>query len=531
MAAVLTVSVYRTAYVKQQAFKSLVNKSFKNVETEFRKFFEPIISNLRVTQRWGVSGALQIEDTKALNMRFIPILEEIPHVSGLAIANAQGQEYFLMRKDNDWQSRIIINNSREAGATVQARWQQWKSPDVLLRKWREEIAYDPRQRPWYEGAVRNYSTDMPNWSEPYLFFTSQKPGITVSLRWETSTGSYVVALDVLLIDLSTFTMALKPGGHGLVTVLSDAGIVIGLPNDDQFKDLNLAEAALLTPAAEIQVPVLATAVQAWGKQGVELEEPFSFTHNGRIWWAGFRPFSIDNLQIWTGIMLPEFAFSDTLEANRNLVLLVIVGIALVAILVAIALSYWHKHAMRQLFTNKIATLHGIGDSNTDDDKESAVLSLIQQGEGSNLEFKSTLRWNINKNRAGKEVEISWLKTVVAFLNSEGGILLIGVDDQGQILGIEADQFPSEDKYLLHVNNLINQHIGAEYSQFIGFRLLPVSGKQVLLIECEHCNKPAFLTVGKEEEFYIRAGPGTRKLSPSKTLTYLETRKQQASTNT
>lgn len=525
----LTVSVYRTAYVKQQAFKSLVNKSFKNVEIEFRKFFEPIISNLRIAQRWGLSGALKIEDTQALNMRFIPILEELPYVSGLAIANAQGQEYFLMRKDNAWQSRTISNRSRVAGALVQARWQDWKSADVLLREWQDEFTYDPRQRPWYEGAVANNDIGMPNWSEPYLFFTSRKPGITVSLRWEGSSGSYVVALDVLLIDLSTFTMALKPGGHGLVTVLSDAGVVIGLPNDERFQEQNLAEAALLAPAAKFQVPVLAAAVQAWQKQGIELEEPFSFSHNGRIWWVGFQPFSIDNLQVWTGIMLPEYAFSATLEADRNIILLFIFGIALVAILIAVALSRWHKHTMRQLVKHNIAILTVVGDS--DADQESAVLSLVQQGEGPNLEFKSTLRWNINKKRAGKEVEVSWLKTVVAFLNTEGGILLIGVDDQGQILGIAADQFPNEDKYLLHVNNLINQHIGAEYSQFIRFRLLPVRGKQVLLIECEHCTKPAFLIVGKEEEFYIRAGPGTRKLSPSKTLVYLDSRKRQTAINT
>ena len=530
MGAVLTVSVYRTAYIKQQAFKSLVNKSFKHAEIEFRKFFELIISNLRVAQRWGASGVLQIENTQALNVHFIPILEELPYVSGLVIANTQGQEYLLLRKDNNWQSRTISEAGREAGVKVQAHWQLWQAPDVLLREWQEEFAYDPRQRPWFEGAVAAQDSATPFWSEPYLFFDSQKPGITVSLRWESVSDSYVVALDVLLIDLSSFTMTLKPGEYGLVTLLSDAGGVIGLPNDERFQDRAIAEAALLTPAAEFQVTVLAAAVQAWEKQGVELNEPFSFTEKGKIWWAGFRPVSVGNLNVWTGIMLPEHAFSAALEANRNIVLLTIAGIALVAILVTVALSRWHHHAMRQLVTNNVASIQVVGDSDGDDKDESTVLSLVQQGEGPNLEFKSTLRWNLNKNRAGKEVEIAWLKTVVAFLNTEGGMLLVGVDDQGQILGIDADQFPSEDKYLLHVNNLVNQHIGAEYSQFIKFRLLPVSGQQVLLIECERCDTPAFLIVGKQEEFYIRSGPGSRKLLPSKTLRYLESRKQQIGTN-
>ena len=95
-----------------------------------------------------------------------------------------------------------------------------------------------------------------------------------------------------------------------------------------------------------------------------------------------------------------------------------------------------------------------------------IKSLINKGESDRVEFKSTLRWNLKKERSEKGIEKAWLKSLVAFLNTDGGVLLVGVGDDGDILGTAADQFDNDDKYLLHVNNCIQQHIGLECNSFI-----------------------------------------------------------------
>jgi CheY-like chemotaxis protein len=155
-----------------------------------------------------------------------------------------------------------------------------------------------------------------------------------------------------------------------------------------------------------------------------------------------------------------------------------------------------------------------------------IKSLINSGENDRVEFKSTLRWNLKTGRNEKVIEKSWLRTVVAFLNADGGVLLIGVEDQGEIFGTCADQFENDDKYLLHVNNLIREHIGLEYAGFIRFQLVPVDSKKVLLIECRPSPSPVFLKIGKNEDFYVRVGPGNRKLSTSEVLAYVTSRKTQ-----
>ena len=157
-----------------------------------------------------------------------------------------------------------------------------------------------------------------------------------------------------------------------------------------------------------------------------------------------------------------------------------------------------------------------------------IQSLISRGESERLEFKSTLRWNLKTGRADKGIEKAWLKSVVAFLNTDGGILLIGVADDGEILGTDADQFESDDRYLLHLNNLIQQHIGLECTGFIRFQLVPVEDKKVLLIECQPYPSAAFLKIGKNEDFYVRIGPGSRRLSTSEVLAYMKNRKLEPS---
>ncbi len=154
-----------------------------------------------------------------------------------------------------------------------------------------------------------------------------------------------------------------------------------------------------------------------------------------------------------------------------------------------------------------------------------LMQLIQKGEGELVEFKSTLRWNLNQDKKDFGIEMVWLKTIVAFLNSNGGTLIVGVDDGGKVVGCEKDQFENEDKYLLHVNNRIQQNIGLEYASCIRYALEPIEQEKVLVVECIPSEEPAFLINGNNESFFIRIGPGSRKLSPRQTLAYLSKRNQ------
>jgi len=179
----------------------------------------------------------------------------------------------------------------------------------------------------------------------------------------------------------------------------------------------------------------------------------------------------------------------------------------------------HNQQLTEKLATSLESNFGGQDAHAD-----RVKSLIKLGESNRVEFKSTLRWNLKTDRAEKVIDKAWLKSVAGLLNSDGGVLLVGVADNGDIMGIEADNFDNEDKYLLHVNNRIHQHIGLEHAGFIGYQLVPVDNKKVLLVECQPSPSPVFLKISKEEEFYIRVGPGSRRLSTSEVVAYVTNRR-------
>src|SRR3990167_3633054 len=99
-------------------------------------------------------------------------------------------------------------------------------------------------------------------------------------------------------------------------------------------------------------------------------------------------------------------------------------------------------------------------------EEKNIEEIIKSGEHERLEFKTSLRWDSKRDMVNKELEKAVMKTVAAFLNSDGGHLLIGVGDKGQPTGLEKDfaslPKPDSDGFENHFNNLFNQMIGPKF---------------------------------------------------------------------
>jgi predicted HTH transcriptional regulator len=155
---------------------------------------------------------------------------------------------------------------------------------------------------------------------------------------------------------------------------------------------------------------------------------------------------------------------------------------------------------------------------TDADK---VSGIVREGETKYVEFKETLSLCIRTQTKNKELEHSALKNVVAFLNTDGGKLLIGVSDDGQILGLDTEigKFHKNlDKFLLYWNELLKVRIGGQYNPFIEYRAIKIDGKHVLFVECKPSQSPCHLD-GKD--FYMRTNPATEKLEGPKLLEYVK----------
>ena len=152
--------------------------------------------------------------------------------------------------------------------------------------------------------------------------------------------------------------------------------------------------------------------------------------------------------------------------------------------------------------------------------DAGTAALAAAGESDRVEFKSSLRRALDPNVPDAVIEHAALKTVAAFLNTDGGTLLVGVADDGQPLGLAHDAFPSEDRLLLHLRNLVANRLSLAAFRHVAFRVVALGGRRVLRVDVRPSDAPAFLKQGKDERFYVRTGPSTTPLSMSETVEYV-----------
>jgi len=151
-----------------------------------------------------------------------------------------------------------------------------------------------------------------------------------------------------------------------------------------------------------------------------------------------------------------------------------------------------------------------------------VLSLIKAGESDTLEFKETFGLDVKKQTKEKYIELMTLKTIAGFLNSKGGVLLIGVSDNGSYAGIMSEleklHKKSKDKFLLHFKNIIKTSIGEEFYPYIDYQLVDVGGSVILYVNCKQSLTACFLN---GEDFYVRTNPATDKLEGPTMVKYIQ----------
>ena len=162
-----------------------------------------------------------------------------------------------------------------------------------------------------------------------------------------------------------------------------------------------------------------------------------------------------------------------------------------------------------------------------------VRSLIDRREGHNLEFKSSLLWDIQRNEENRNLHHPVLKTIAGFLNADGGTLVVGVMDDGQVWGLKRDvecllsgrpeREEGVDIFERHLRGLIEKQIGKPFSSYIGIRFEEVGENLICAVDVSKAAEPAFC--GKESKYFIRSGNKTEEYSAKDMLTHLRLTRQ------
>jgi hypothetical protein len=158
---------------------------------------------------------------------------------------------------------------------------------------------------------------------------------------------------------------------------------------------------------------------------------------------------------------------------------------------------------------------------------------VADGESDEFEFKASLRWDLNEQVLNKKLEEVVCKTVAAFANSQGGTLLIGVMDDGEVVGLGHDYASlggaDRDKYELHLSNLLTQQFGGAFvASNVEIRFPELAGEEICQVDVSLATEPMILTVKDKngvaaEKFYVRSGNSSPELPLSELKSYWGTR--------
>jgi hypothetical protein len=157
-----------------------------------------------------------------------------------------------------------------------------------------------------------------------------------------------------------------------------------------------------------------------------------------------------------------------------------------------------------------------------------VSDLMALGESQTVEFKQTARWNVHVGRADKKMEHVIAKTVCGFLNAEGGTLLIGVDDEGQPVGIDLDlstlgSKANADGYELFLRQLLDTTLSITTAGIVRLRFERVGDKDVCVVAVAASGKPVFAKPDEGSkgytEFWVRIGNATKQLHGDDMIQY------------
>ena len=155
-----------------------------------------------------------------------------------------------------------------------------------------------------------------------------------------------------------------------------------------------------------------------------------------------------------------------------------------------------------------------------------IAALIAAGESATVEFKSSVRWDMRGNCVNEPLKFSVIKTVAAFLNSSGGTLLIGVDDERKVVGLKGDYslFKKSDSRGAFENWLTTQFVdqfGKPASRLYSVTFHVVAGEDICRIEVQPSPSPVYVDEkgGKPAQLYIRTGNASRALDTQEIIEY------------
>lgn len=349
---VAVLAVVFTSYItSEQAMLEHARKILDDVgtnATEHSKgFLGPARGAAELAASLSENQILASDDPKSLERFLFQQLKVAPQFSALYFGLEDGSFIFVLRTHEEipYRSKII---TIEDGQRRSEHF--WRKEDFSLVRHEVDLTdpFDPRTRPWYERAKRSRDTI---WTDPYIFFTSQQPGITLAapVRHGENGLRGVVGVDIEISSISDFLGNLNIGDTGKALIINRNGDVIAHPNRAFLRTRNPDGTIGFPNIREFEDEVAREAF-SWLGDGLSptvWRERFSkFEHEGETYISTYTPIINEALPWTVAVYAPELDFIGGLKDNRAISIWIAVLVAILTGIAGLALANFIHRPVR-----------------------------------------------------------------------------------------------------------------------------------------------------------------------------------------
>lgn len=503
---IVFIFLFKTVFVKDRLFASETAALQLDDTMQHTKLgLKPITDSLIIVKSWAFSGVFAPDNEEEFFKMLIPLLERNNQITGFSFSDSNGRLLELTRREEYWESLRFeydkVRNEKihfwtrfDSTGNVVDRWQGMLPelfiedlllPDTELSELEQGIYWEtPRRATEFNGDITSCAT-----------------------QWMLGGIVYKVSVEFLFEELSGRFINMYHSSHMRVFMLRSDGNIVNL-----FKGFNVSN-----DDYNIEKNVVADwKTRNYGRKPMA---SFSRIDNDGIMYF-MRSFSfyegmgdeIARNESYLGVIFFEDELLKEAKYQDRMFFIIPMSVVVFGVLMIIAVLYFARHDRR--LGEHMYELPSC---------EQDWKTFIAKGEGAFLEFKSALRWNLLKECKDLRIEEAIMKAVSAFGNSEGGILLIGINDEGQIVGLENDyttlKTPDKDSFELHMRNLLNSEYGIEFTaKNIHIEFPVLEGKEFCAVAVSKSDKPLYVKMtdsksgAKFEKFYVRSGNSSREIA-------------------
>ena len=510
--------VFFVKYNEGQFFtEGMITHVSKDLSEAFGKFFIPITEDINEGLGLISTGRFIYDRTKELHYRkgFSEFLNQHEVFSSIIYKGAYGDEFIIYK---DRASYISSYRSSDTKGDSIFSWMRFIQADKILSQWNEVLSFNPKNEDWYEGSRENIQHNRIYWEGQYNSIFVNEPVFAGAIGWfsENDSKHNALAFEIPIRHLVSSLRVFNIYKHRRIFIISDDGEFIHIPTNmlDSLVIYDESNSHLLEDN-DLLLNTIRENINLFDSKD---ENAIAFHYEGEKWWTQTTRIEFKNNYIKYGIAIPE----DELligELKRIMIYL----ISTMFILFTAFFIYY------RIKLNKINLKEKENESLLSNNRYQNYnwLEIVKAGENNRIEFKSTLRWDLREGKVNSKLEEVVLKSIAAFSNGEGGTLLIGVDDEGNILGLEND-FKSLRKYgsdyfEIHLRNILNKQFGVSFSTSNLEILFPqIENKDFCVIVISQAEEPVFMSIvdkngNKTEKFFVRSGNSSQEISSLKEI--------------